>query len=62
METEAFTRYGPGIARKMLARLAERLNFLAKKGHIATPDLHSLQQQLWTELAEGRESPLAKML
>lgn len=62
METEAFTRYGPGIARKMLARLAERLNFLAKKGHLPSPDLHALQQQLWTELGDGRTSPLTNLL
>ena len=62
METEAFTRYGPGIARKMLARLAERLNFLAKKGHLPSPELHALQQHLWTELGDGRTSPLTNLL
>ncbi len=62
METEAFTRYGPGIARKMLVRLAERLDFLTKKGHIPSPRLDDLQQQLWTDLADGHESTLASML
>ncbi len=62
METEAFTRYGPGIARKMLARLAERLDFLAHKGHIPSPRLSDLQQQSWSAIAAGRETTLANML
>ena len=62
METEAFTRYGPGLARKMLHRLADRLLFLTKKGHLSSPDLHLLQQRLWKDVADGIDSPLIGML
>jgi len=62
LETEAFTRYGPGIARKMLTRLAERLNFLSHKGHLPSSNLHRLQLQAWTDRLEGEESALLTML
>jgi hypothetical protein len=62
METEAFTRYGPGIARKMLTRLAERLSFLARKGQLSTPELDLFQKQVWSDMTAGQVSPLADML
>jgi hypothetical protein len=62
VETEAFTRYGPGMARRLLQRLAERLAFLARRGEIPQTDLCWLQQQLWSDLARGQESPLSGIL
>jgi hypothetical protein len=47
METEAFTRYGPGMARKLLARLSRRMSFLQKSGRVESGRLIDLQKQLW---------------
>ncbi len=52
METEAFTRYGPGMARKLLTRLSRRMSFLQKKGTVPSGTLHELQQSLWSRQSD----------
>ncbi len=47
MENEAFTRYGPAIARHLLRKLVDRLRVLHRKGIIAKADLATYQQQQW---------------
>jgi hypothetical protein len=47
VETEAFTRYGPGMARKLLARLSRRMRFLQKKGIVESGRLYDMQQDMW---------------
>ena len=49
METEAFTRYGPGMARKLLSRLSRRMSFLKKNGTVPSGMLHDMQQSLWSQ-------------
>jgi hypothetical protein len=47
VENEAFTRYGPGIARRLLNKLVLRLNHLQRKGVIESNRLADYQQRRW---------------
>ena len=51
MENEAFTRYGPGIACKLLARLVLRLRALQREGTIQSDRLVDYQQARWNVLS-----------
>jgi hypothetical protein len=50
-ETEAFTRFGPGLAPVLLNKLALRLKFLHRQGQIDSVNLHAYQRQRWGKLA-----------
>jgi hypothetical protein len=47
VETEAFTRYGPGLARSLLGKLALRLRYLQKQGLTEAADLTTYQELQW---------------
>lgn len=49
MENEAFTRFGPGIARHLLRKLVDRLKVLERKGVVPAADLAAYQRQQWQE-------------
>lgn len=51
-ENEAFTRFGPGMARTLLHKLAQRLDYLRKKGTIDSASLVPYQQQCWGRIDE----------
>jgi len=51
-DTEGFTRYGPGLSRTMLKKLAQRLSFLQREGETAAETLVEYQQQFWQALQE----------
>jgi hypothetical protein len=55
MESEAFTRYGPGLSRKMLSKLAARLAHLSKQELIRSPRLVDVQRELWNRLAQDEQ-------
>ena len=55
MESEAFTRYGPGLARKMLSKLAARLAHLFKQKVIRSPRLVDIQRELWDRMAQDEQ-------
>lgn len=53
VETEAFTRYGPGLARSLLGKLALRLRYLQNKGLTDAADLPAYQRQQWLQPEAG---------
>jgi hypothetical protein len=54
VENEALTRFGPGIARLLLSKLALRLNFLHKQGAIPSARLIDYQRAQWSGLQPER--------
>ena len=51
VETEAFTRFGPGITLKWLHKLVLRLRHLQRSGQIDSEELWVYQQSLWNALS-----------
>ncbi len=49
-ENEAFTRYGPGLGRTMLKRLANRIQYLQRHGLTEAENLVMYQQRRWQGL------------
>jgi hypothetical protein len=47
MENEAFTRFGPAIARSLLNRLVLRLAYLKRTGQTDTESLVEFQREQW---------------
>ncbi len=47
METEAFTRYGPGLSRVLLKSVAARLRVLHKREEICSANLETFQTSRW---------------
>ena len=48
VENEAYTRFGPGIARMLLNKLALRLKVFQREGQPDAATLHAYQQGRWS--------------